>query len=123
VHSAINVALLAALKSRGPMSLHELHYALRRVDGYSDDIACSRLTAALLKLRQRHQTHRVETPRGTRWAAGPAPAGAPPAAPAGRTPPRQVNVMFGPVYVPGAGPTLRPGAMDFKAIARRGHAC
>jgi len=123
VHSAINVTILAALQSNGPMSISQLNYTLRRVDGYSDDTDCSRLTAALLKLRQRRQTHRVDTPRGTFWAFGPQPAAELPAVPVGLTPPRQVNVMHGPVYRPGAGPTLRPGALDYKAIARRGHAC
>lgn len=38
-------------------------------------------------------------------------------------PPRRVDVMFGPVYQPKPAACHRPGAMDFKGIARRGHAC
>lgn len=38
-------------------------------------------------------------------------------------PPRQVDVMHSPVYVPKPGPSLRPGAMDFKNCGSRGHAC
>lgn len=123
VYSTININILAALKSHGSMSRQELNYALRRVDGYVDDADLTRLSSALAKLRQRHQVHRVETPRGTRWAAGPAPAAVPHTVRAGLTPARQVDLMHGPVYVPGAGPVLRPGALDFKSIARRGHAC
>lgn len=48
----------------------------------------------------------------------------PPAAPLpGVAPPRQVQVMYGPTYVPPRAPALRPGALDFKACASRGHAC
>lgn len=39
------------------------------------------------------------------------------------TPPRQYDVMFGPVYVPPRSVCPRAGALDYKAIARRGHAC
>lgn len=122
VRSPLNVALLAALQNHGAMSLHELNYALRHVDGYSDDVDCTRLNAALLKLRQRNKVHRVPTPAGIRWAGGPAPDAHVATRPA-LTPPRRMDVMFGPVYVPGPGPTLRPGALDYKSIARRGHAC
>lgn len=55
-----------------------------------------------------------------RWHPGPRPA---PQGLPGVAPPRQVQVMFGPVYVPPRAPALRPGAMDFKACASRGHAC
>jgi hypothetical protein len=33
------------------------------------------------------------------------------------------DVMNGPLYVPGAGPVLRPGALDFKRCASRGDRC
>lgn len=46
-----------------------------------------------------------------------------PAPPANVAPPRQVQVMFGPVYVPPRGPALRAGALDHQACASRGHAC
>lgn len=51
------------------------------------------------------------------------PAKAPPPPPANVAPPRQVQVMFGPLYVPPRAPALRPGALDFKACASRGHRC
>ena len=47
---------------------------------------------------------------------------APPPLP-GVAPARQVQVMYGPTYVPPRAPALRPGALDFKACASRGHSC
>lgn len=37
--------------------------------------------------------------------------------------PRQVQVMKSPAWVPPASSVARPGAMDFKSCASRGHAC
>lgn len=55
-----------------------------------------------------------------RWYPGARP---PPQGLLGVVPPRRVQVMFGPVYVPPSVPAQRPGAMDFKACASRGHPC
>lgn len=42
---------------------------------------------------------------------------------AGRTPPRQNDVMHGAPYVPGPTPVLRPGALAYKACASVGYRC
>lgn len=55
-----------------------------------------------------------------RWYPGARPA---PQGLLGVVPPRRVQVMLGPVYVPPSVPAQRPGAMDFKACASRGHPC
>jgi hypothetical protein len=39
------------------------------------------------------------------------------------TPAPTYNTMDAPPYVPGPGPVLRPGAMDYKRYATRGHRC
>jgi hypothetical protein len=74
----------------------------------------------LTKMAGRDLLHTTGARPHVRYYPGARPA--PPPLP-GVAPPRQVQVMFGPVYVPPAAPTLRPGALDHKACASRGHAC
>ena len=39
------------------------------------------------------------------------------------TPPRQYDVMFGPVYRPGPSPALRAGSQDFRQLRSHGYGC
>jgi hypothetical protein len=39
------------------------------------------------------------------------------------TPPRQYDVMFGPVYQPGPSPALRAGSQDFRQLRSHGYGC
>lgn len=39
------------------------------------------------------------------------------------TPPRQYDVMFGPLYEPGPSPALRAGSQDFRQLRSHGYGC
>jgi hypothetical protein len=124
VRSAVNCAILAYLKTYGPALVPDIDQALMNVDGFDDDSDCTRLKRALHKLRLKRLAHCQQDADGQeRWAAGP---------PASRqecssctdgVPPRQFDVMRAPVYKPGSGPALRPGALDFRAIPSHGFRC
>lgn len=78
------------------------------------------LRANLNYLAKKDQLHYSGEREHKRWHPGPRPA---PQGLPGVAPPRQVQVMFGPVYMPPRAPALRPGALDFKACASRGQRC
>lgn len=78
------------------------------------------LRANLNYLANKDQLHHSGDREHKRWYPGPRPA---PGAAPNVALPRQVQVMFGPVYVPPRGPALRAGALDHQACASRGHAC
>lgn len=74
----------------------------------------------LARMASCHLLHTTGARPHVRYYPGPRPA---PAPLPNVAPPRQVQVMFGPLYVPPPAAALRAGALDFKACASRGHAC
>jgi hypothetical protein len=123
VHSAVNGAILAYLKTYGPTPIEELDQALMNVDGFDDDSACTRLKRTLHKLRQKRLVHCQDAAGQVRWAAGPPALLQDGCSYSDGVPPRQFDVMRAPVYKPGSGPALRPRALDFQAIPSHGCRC
>ena len=134
LRSPITQAIVAHLKANGPTRLAELDLALCRVDGWSSQTDPAKLQRVLNKLRESKHVHRVLRDDEMLWAPGPHPqdvdqnaeriASAPAQAHCPPTVlPAQYDRMHGPLYVPDAGPTLRPGALAFKACASFGQRC
>jgi hypothetical protein len=125
VHSAVNGAILAYLKTYGPSLVVDIDQALMSVDGFDDDSDCTRLKRKLYKLCEKRLVHCQQDEAGQQlWIDG-----SPPFAKEGAyrafdgVPPRQFDVMRAPVWQPGRGPVLRPGALDFKAVPSQGVRC
>lgn len=121
VHSGINESIMSALQKNKLMTEVEIDQSLVHVPEYLGGGNLKRLRAFLRHLQVRNLIHSVETAIGRKWAAGRAPV-VKPEGPA-ITPARMVNVMHGPIYVPRPMGSTRPGAMDYKSLPSRGHAC
>lgn len=127
--SVTSLAIINFVAKTGPCGFEQLAEIFEE---HGTEESRDKFRRQLNHLRDSGRLKAAGTGRRRTWALGPLPYG--PGQPRQRTPappryvgpivpPRRVDVMFGPVYRPGPGPALRPGALDFKSIARRGHAC
>jgi len=100
-------AVVGHLKTNGPATIVQLSEIAKTVPGYSDDQINSGLRRHMHALAAAGHVHRIEADGQRVWVAGPQPIAA------GAASARQVMLMDTSVYVPSAGPAMRPGAMDF----------
>ena len=142
LRSPYTQAAVNHLRTHGPCTLEQLHTVIHQVGNWaveSRDTKCGSLTRALRllhKLREGAHVHRVLRDDAMLWVHGPQPKTAAPVTDAEAQPdidsrpevlavvqPAHFDRMHGPLYVPDAGPTLRPGALAFKACASYGQRC
>ena len=131
LRSPITQTVVSYLQANGPTRLADIDLALARVDGWTAQTDPAKLQRVLNKLREAKHVHRILRTEEMLWAPGPHPqevdqdaeriaatlAYCPPVLPP------QYDRMHGPLYVPDAGPALRPGAMDFKRVPTVGLRC
>lgn len=130
LRSPITLTIVDYLLKHGPARLADIDLALMKIDGYCTNTDPARLSRTLNKLREQGHIHRILRNDEMLWAHGPHPQTVDPAAEAEPEPdvvavvqaPR-FDLMRAPLYVPDAGPALRPGALNFKACASVGQRC
>jgi hypothetical protein len=138
LRSPYTMAAVDHLRTHGPCTLEQLHTVIQQVGNWVTETRATKtdsLTRALRllhKLREGAHVHRVLRDDVMLWAHGPQPKTAEPITePETEAEPDvlavvqapRFDLMRAPLYVPDAGPALRPGALNFKACASRGQRC
>lgn len=122
-------AAVSHLRKHGPCTLEQLDTMIQRVGNWVADgktvVALSkvRMSRMLHNLREVGHVHRVLRDDCMLWVYGPQPKakGEPDVLAVVQAP--RFDLMRAPLYVPDAGPTLRPGALNFKACPSVGARC
>jgi len=130
--SPITKAIVAYLAKHGPSRLADIDLALMKIDGYCTNEDPTRPTRTLNKMRQQGHIHRILRNDEMLWVHGPQPQAVDPVAEDEPAPGPDMTTfvqspcfdrMHAPLYVPDAGPALRPGAMDFMRVPTVGLRC
>lgn len=131
VHSPLRLGILSHLKAKSPSSIFDIQEGWASMEGIGARPAINAISGALYRLRGYGLVYRtISESGGIQWFYGSEPEVAVemPAAPVVESPgvvvpPRQFDIMRAPVYQPGPGPALRPGALDFQRYPSVGVRC